>query len=166
MVLHVLNKNEHLFYWLKQCCTMSIVECNVCLSQWWGICRCHWHNEETYNDASTYVSIGWIHWKCWSGKHCTNLYKQCLKMRNVTNLLIHYFPNIYFQSCVIHCLDLLLKDWGKKTWAKQILPMKLLFLMDNCAKDNKNKYFLAFLSCWQWKKPLKRFGYLSKKIME
>jgi hypothetical protein len=91
-----------------------------------------------------------------------------LNMQNVTDFLIHYFPSIYFQSCVIHCLDLLLQDWGKKTWVKQILPMKLLFFMDNCANDNNNQYFLAFsfLIVRKTMKEMKRFGYLSKKIME
>jgi hypothetical protein len=42
-------------------------------------------------------------------------------MRSVTNLLICHFPYLYFQGCVVHCLDLLLEDWGKTTWAKQIM---------------------------------------------
>jgi hypothetical protein len=33
-----------------------------------------------------------------------------LSMKNVANLLIHYFPNLYFQGCVAHGLDLLLED--------------------------------------------------------
>ncbi len=44
-----------------------------------------------------------------------------LIMRSATNLLIHHFPNLYFQGHVVHCLDLLLEDWGKTTWAKQIV---------------------------------------------
>jgi hypothetical protein len=38
---------------------------------------------------------------------CTN---NVLSMENVTNFLIHHFPNHYFQSCATHCLDLLLED--------------------------------------------------------
>jgi hypothetical protein len=38
---------------------------------------------------------------------CTN---NALKMRSVTNLLIHHFPSLYFQGCVAHGLDLLLED--------------------------------------------------------
>jgi len=39
----------------------------------------------------------------------------------VRHLLICHFPNLYFQGCVVHCLDLLLEDWGEITWAKQIV---------------------------------------------
>jgi hypothetical protein len=42
-------------------------------------------------------------------------------MKSAADLLIHHFPNLYFQGCVIHCLDLLLEDWGKTTWVKQIV---------------------------------------------
>ncbi len=35
-----------------------------------------------------------------------------------SNLL---FPNLYFQGCVIHCLYLLLENWGKETWVKNIV---------------------------------------------
>jgi len=38
---------------------------------------------------------------------CTN---NASNMRSATNLLIHHFPSLYFQGCVIHCLDLLLED--------------------------------------------------------
>ncbi len=41
--------------------------------------------------------------------------------KSTTNLLIRHFPSLYFQGCVVHCLDLLLEDWGKTTWAKQIV---------------------------------------------
>ncbi len=37
-------------------------------------------------------------------------------MWNVVNLIIHCFPNFYFQGCAFYCLDLLLKDWGKEFW--------------------------------------------------
>jgi len=46
-----------------------------------------------------------------------------LSMKSVVNLLIHHFPNFYFQGCV-HCLDLLLEDGGKTTWAKWIVKKK------------------------------------------
>ncbi len=42
-------------------------------------------------------------------------------MRSVANLLIHRILGLYFQGCVAQCLDLLLEDWGKTTWAKQIV---------------------------------------------
>jgi len=40
-------------------------------------------------------------------KICTN---NALSMKSVVDLLIHYFPSLYFQGCVVHCLDLLLED--------------------------------------------------------
>jgi hypothetical protein len=49
---------------------------------------------------------------------CTN---NALSMKSATNLLIYHFPSLYFQGCVFHCFDLLLEDWGKTTWAKQIV---------------------------------------------
>jgi hypothetical protein len=36
-------------------------------------------------------------------------------MQNAVNFLIHHFPILYFQGCVAHCLNLLLKDWGIET---------------------------------------------------
>ncbi len=42
-------------------------------------------------------------------------------MKNVADLLIYHFPSLYFQGCVVHCLDLLLENWGKVTWAKWIV---------------------------------------------
>jgi hypothetical protein len=63
---------------------------------------------------------------------CTN---NVSSMKNATNLLIYHFPSLYFQSCDVHCLDcldLLLENWGKTTWAKKIVKMeKLLFLSYN-----------------------------------
>jgi hypothetical protein len=38
---------------------------------------------------------------------CTN---NASSMKSVTNLLIHHFPSLYFQSCATHCLNLLLED--------------------------------------------------------
>jgi hypothetical protein len=72
----------------------------------------------------------------WTDAHCicnalggyietiriNNIVQICIdnvpNMRSATNLLICHFPNLYFQSYVIHCLDLLLEDWGKVTWVK------------------------------------------------
>jgi hypothetical protein len=42
-------------------------------------------------------------------------------MKSVADLLIHRFPSLYFQGCVVHYLNLLLEDYGKATWAKQIV---------------------------------------------
>jgi hypothetical protein len=38
---------------------------------------------------------------------CTN---NDSSMKSVTNLLIHHFPSLYFQSCVTNCLNSLLED--------------------------------------------------------
>ncbi len=42
-------------------------------------------------------------------------------MQNVTNFLIYHLSNFYFQGWAAHCLELLLEDWGEKTWVKQIV---------------------------------------------
>jgi hypothetical protein len=42
-------------------------------------------------------------------------------MRSAANLLVRCFPSLCFQGCVVHCLDLLLEDWGKITWVKGIV---------------------------------------------
>ena len=34
------------------------------------------------------------------------------------NLVSDKYPHIYFQGCVVHALNLLLKDWAKQTWIK------------------------------------------------
>jgi len=48
-------------------------------------------------------------------------------MKIVADLLIHRFPNLYFQGYVIHFLDLFLEDW-EKLWAKRIVKMvKVVF---------------------------------------
>jgi hypothetical protein len=56
---------------------------------------------------------------------CTN---NALNIRNVTNILVHHFSNFYFQSCVIHCLDLLLEGWGEATWVKQIAKKTYIYI--------------------------------------
>jgi hypothetical protein len=42
-------------------------------------------------------------------------------MKSAVDLLIHHFPSFYFQGFATHCLDILLEDWGKATWAKRIV---------------------------------------------
>jgi hypothetical protein len=49
---------------------------------------------------------------------CTN---NASNMKSAVDLLIRCFPNFYFLSYVVHCLDLLLEDWAKATWAKRIM---------------------------------------------
>jgi len=47
-----------------------------------------------------------------------NIVQICIEnvsnMKRAANLLIRHFPNLYFQSCVIHCLDLLLEVGEKQ----------------------------------------------------
>jgi len=51
-------------------------------------------------------------------------------MRSEIDLLIRHFPSFYFQGYATHCLDLLLEDWGKTTWAKQIVKkVKVVFFI-------------------------------------
>jgi hypothetical protein len=38
---------------------------------------------------------------------CTN---NDLNMKSAVDLLIHCFRSLYFQGCIVHCLDLLLED--------------------------------------------------------
>ena len=35
--------------------------------------------------------------------------------------LIQANPDLYFQGCAAHCLDLLLEDWGKEEWVKKLV---------------------------------------------
>jgi len=54
-------------------------------------------------------------------------------MISVPKLLIRRFPNLYFQVCDVNFLNLLLEDWGKTTWAKQIMK--------------KTKAIVSFIPC-------------------
>ena len=36
-------------------------------------------------------------------------------------LLVRRFPHIYFQGCSAYALDLLLEDWGKQDWIKNMV---------------------------------------------
>jgi len=42
--------------------------------------------------------------------------------------------------------------------------MKLLFLTDNCVKDNKNQYFLAFLSLLTMKETFEKVWIFVQKV--
>jgi hypothetical protein len=57
-----------------------------------------------------------------------NIVKICTdnvsSMRNMPNLLIFCFPSLYFQVCDVHCLNLLLEDWGKTTQAKRSMKKR------------------------------------------
>jgi hypothetical protein len=62
-----------------------------------------------------------------------------LSMKRATNLLIHHFPNIYFQGCGVHYMDLLLEDGGKVTWVKRIVNFfykKIIHTIRPCGTSN------------------------------
>jgi hypothetical protein len=42
-------------------------------------------------------------------------------MASVARDLIQANPDLYFQGCAAHCLDLLLEDWGKEEWVKKLV---------------------------------------------
>jgi hypothetical protein len=70
-------------------------------------------------------------------------------MQNVTNILIYHFSSLYFQSWIVHCLDLVLKDWGKKTKVKRIVK--------------KVKAIVFFI--WQYHVPLTIFYRYETNLM-
>jgi hypothetical protein len=39
-------------------------------------------------------------------------------MKSLIDLFICHFPSFYYQGYIIHCLDLLLEDGEKTSWAK------------------------------------------------
>jgi hypothetical protein len=107
-----------------QCCTTSIVKCYfLCPSGdvFIGsidITREYKDAHKICNALAEYIeTIG-----------VNNVVQICIdnvsSMRNVPNLLICHFPILYFQVCDVHCLNLLLEDWGKTTQAKQIMKKK------------------------------------------
>lgn len=42
-------------------------------------------------------------------------------MASAARDLIRANPDLYFQGCAAHCLDLLLEDWGKEEWVKKLV---------------------------------------------
>jgi hypothetical protein len=62
-----------------------------------------------HNDAQyiCYALVGYIESV---GQHCTICIDNVSNMRNATNLIIHHFPSLYFQDCVVNFLELLLED--------------------------------------------------------
>jgi len=63
-----------------------------------------------------------------------------LNMKSVVNLLIYHFPNLYFQGCGVHCLDSLLEDGGKTTWAKRIMKKIKVFFIHTIAPCNTSNF--------------------------
>ena len=42
-------------------------------------------------------------------------------MKSAVDILIEKWPHIYFQGCAAHVLNLLLGDWGKVKWVKEVV---------------------------------------------
>jgi hypothetical protein len=42
-------------------------------------------------------------------------------MKTAASNISREWPHIYWQGCAAHCLNLLLKDWGKQRWAKDVV---------------------------------------------
>ena len=42
-------------------------------------------------------------------------------MLNVGKLISSEYPHIFFQACIAHAMDLLLEDWAKMKWVKELL---------------------------------------------
>ena len=42
-------------------------------------------------------------------------------MKAATDIITDKYPYIYFQGCVVHAMNLLLEDWGKVTWMKEVV---------------------------------------------
>jgi hypothetical protein len=42
-------------------------------------------------------------------------------MKAAADIITNKYPHIYFQGCVVHVMNLLLEDWGKATWMKEVV---------------------------------------------
>jgi hypothetical protein len=42
-------------------------------------------------------------------------------MKAAADIITDKYPHIYFQGCVVHAMNLLLEDWGKATWMKEVV---------------------------------------------
>ena len=42
-------------------------------------------------------------------------------MKAVAYIIMEKYPHICFQGCVVHAMNLLLEDWKKATWMKEIM---------------------------------------------
>jgi hypothetical protein len=96
----------------------SIIECNACLFK----CNVFIGSIDTIGEQKE------AHYICNAlGGYIetigiNNIVQICthnaLNMNSAANLIIYRFSSFYFQGFAAHCLDLLLENWGKATWAK------------------------------------------------
>ena len=49
---------------------------------------------------------------------CTN---NTSSMKVATDIITNKYPHIYFQGCVFHAMNLLLEDWTKAMWMKEVV---------------------------------------------
>ena len=42
-------------------------------------------------------------------------------MKAAADIIIDKYPYIYFQGCIVHVMNLLLEDWRKATWMKEMV---------------------------------------------
>jgi hypothetical protein len=42
-------------------------------------------------------------------------------MKVAADIITDKYPYIYFQGCAVHAMNLLLEDWGKATWMKEVV---------------------------------------------
>jgi hypothetical protein len=42
-------------------------------------------------------------------------------MKAVADIITDKYPHIYFQGCAVHAMNLLLEDWRKATWMKEVV---------------------------------------------
>jgi hypothetical protein len=42
-------------------------------------------------------------------------------MKAAANIITDKYPHIYFQGCAVHAMNLLLEDWEKATWMKEVV---------------------------------------------
>jgi hypothetical protein len=42
-------------------------------------------------------------------------------MKAVADIITDKYTHIYFRECAVHAMNLLLEDWGKATWMKEVV---------------------------------------------
>jgi hypothetical protein len=49
---------------------------------------------------------------------CTN---NASSMKAVVDIITDKYPDIYFQGCAVHAMNMLLEDWEKPMWLKEVV---------------------------------------------
>jgi hypothetical protein len=55
-------------------------------------------------------------------------------MKAAADIIIDKYPHIYFQGCAIQAMNLLLEDWRKVTWMKEVVK--------------KSRTIIKFIKSW------------------